>query len=437
MEQVVQLPMSFLYKIGSLICLLVFGTAFMVTENVLSVLKRGPSMAILFANEYALTMVSLIGSAIRFTLNCIDTLNPEEPFEQRSTVIFYLDFFVDLFKLLIYTAFFAVVMAYYGLPIHIIRDLYVTVISFTKRVKDMVKYHQIMSTLQTRYPDVTADELATCNDPTCIICREEMTASVKRLPCGHFFHFKCLKSWLERQQVCPTCRKSVLEVVKPQPQPQPQSQQTQNQIQQESFYNGYPGNYRPNWSETNSITGSSQYSLNTANSAGSSQYSLNSAGASQNSLNTANSSISLNNSHSHSRIMLSPLRRSHSTSSLLPVLIDNEINNQELLISESERLKIAADLERLGRRSRSPLSESHDPLNLPPTQAQPNPLSPRSHVKSKIEYVEELMSEHEKILHTLRQVESEFVRERSFSRSRSLSFEHETEEEGEKRAPEA
>jgi E3 ubiquitin-protein ligase synoviolin len=24
------------------------------------------------------------------------------------------------------------------------------------------------------------------------------------LPCGHIFHFHCLRSWLERQQTCPT-----------------------------------------------------------------------------------------------------------------------------------------------------------------------------------------------------------------------------------------
>lgn len=403
MEQVIQLPMAFLYKIGGLLSLLIFGTAFMMTGNVASVLRKGPSMAILFANEYALTMVSLIGSAIRFTLNCFDTLNPEEPFEQRSSVIFYLDFFVDLFKLLIYAGFFAVVMAFYGLPIHIIRDLYVTVISFTKRVRDMVNYHQIMSTLQSRYPDVTADELAACNDPTCIICREEMTSSVKRLPCGHFFHFKCLKSWLERQQVCPTCRKSVLDVVK-----QPAPAVVQAPVPQEPLY---PGNYRPSWSET-----------------------------------TATNSPSMSNNTSitnNSRILFSPLRRSHSASSLLPVLLDDEKNGEEellLSISESEKLKVAAELERIGRRSRSPLhhqftnvpsgvssSDSSESPLLFSAASSSNPLSPLSHVKSKIEYVEELMGEHEKILQKLRQVESDIVRGRSFrgSLSRSLCREFE------------
>ena len=32
----------------------------------------------------------------------------------------------------------------------------------------------------------------------------------KKLPCGHVLHFACLRSWLERQQNCPTCRAPVL-----------------------------------------------------------------------------------------------------------------------------------------------------------------------------------------------------------------------------------
>ena len=413
MEQVVQLPKGFIYKIGGLLSLLIFGAAFMVTDNVVSVLKKGPSMSILFANEYALTLVSLLGSCIRFTLNCMDALNPDEAFEQRSTVIFYLDFFVDLFKLLIYTGFFAVVMAYYGLPIHIIRDLYVTIISFSKRVRDMIKYHQIMSSLQTRYPDVTPAELEACNDTTCIICREEMLTAVKRLPCGHFFHFKCLKSWLERQQVCPTCRKSVLDAPKPV---------------------HYPAEQRREWDETNSQASRTDSQVSHTDSQ---------LSRSNTQLSTYHDALNRSNSiSSTTRLLLSPLRRSHSTSSLHPMqpalLLDED--EKEILISENERLKIVAELERIGRRSKSPLYlqsfENAQALNTNSNDNNSNydhsndnnsivnvcPLSPLSHVKSKIEFVEELMIQHENILTKLRQVENEIIREKSFSRSRSASF---------------
>jgi E3 ubiquitin-protein ligase synoviolin len=49
-------------------------------------------------------------------------------------------------------------------------------------------------------------------DSVCIICREEMraTGASKRLPCTHMFHVNCLRSWFQRQQTCPTCRRDIL-----------------------------------------------------------------------------------------------------------------------------------------------------------------------------------------------------------------------------------
>ena len=60
------------------------------------------------------------------------------------------------------------------------------------------------------FPDATADELRALDD-ACAICREVMAAGAKRLPCGHYFHLACVRTWLEEQQTCPTCRRSVLD----------------------------------------------------------------------------------------------------------------------------------------------------------------------------------------------------------------------------------
>ena len=120
-----------------------------------------------------------------------------------------------------------ILMAFYGIPIHILRDLFMTIRSFIKRVNDFIQYRNATRDMNARYPDATAEELGREN--TCIICREEMRPWVqpgadaarpgrrvderqraKKLPCGHILHFSCLRSWLERQQVCPTCRRPVL-----------------------------------------------------------------------------------------------------------------------------------------------------------------------------------------------------------------------------------
>lgn len=123
-------------------------------------------------------------------------------------------------KLSIYVTFFAVLLMFYGLPIHIIRDVYITASAFFKRLSSLLKYRRAMQNMHG-LDDATADDLS--REDTCIICREEMRvwdpqANIgavertrpKKLACGHILHLGCLKSWLERQQVCPTCRRPVL-----------------------------------------------------------------------------------------------------------------------------------------------------------------------------------------------------------------------------------
>lgn len=124
-----------------------------------------------------------------------------------------------MIKLGIYVAFFFMLLMFYGLPIHIMRDLFMTSRDFVKRLHALLRYRRAIQEMN-RYPDATAEELAQEN--TCIICREEMRpwdpannpgaidrVRPKKLPCSHILHLGCLKSWLERQQVCPTCRSPV------------------------------------------------------------------------------------------------------------------------------------------------------------------------------------------------------------------------------------
>ena len=157
-------------------------------------------------------------------------------------LLFYLDLVADFVKLVTYLLFFMVILVCYGLPLHIIRDVYMTMRSFMQKCKDLIQYRKATRNMNERYPDASAAELAALSDPICIICREEMVGNQpnnaaagggaaatgrqneaqaaaqaaaprtagsnsnvpKKLPCGHIFHFHCLKSWLERQQSCPT-----------------------------------------------------------------------------------------------------------------------------------------------------------------------------------------------------------------------------------------
>ncbi|RVX01669.1 ERAD-associated E3 ubiquitin-protein ligase HRD1B [Vitis vinifera] len=96
----------------------------------------------------------------------------------------------------------------YGVPLHLIRELYETFRNFRVRIADYIRYRKMTSNMNDRFPDATPEELD-ASDATCIICREEMVTA-KKLICGHLFHMHCLRSWLERQHTCPTCRALVV-----------------------------------------------------------------------------------------------------------------------------------------------------------------------------------------------------------------------------------
>ncbi|KAK1760917.1 ERAD-associated E3 ubiquitin-protein ligase HRD1 [Echria macrotheca] len=149
----------------------------------------------------------------------VEEMDIEVPgWESKGQWVLTLDLVADFIKLGIYTAFFCVLFTFYGLPIHIIRDWFMTTRSFLKRLSALIRYRQALKDMD-QYADATPEDLEREN--TCIICREEMRpwdpadntqverTRAKKLPCGHILHFGCLKSWLERQQVCPTCRRPV------------------------------------------------------------------------------------------------------------------------------------------------------------------------------------------------------------------------------------
>ncbi|KAG0270483.1 E3 ubiquitin-protein ligase hrd1 [Actinomortierella ambigua] len=241
MEQSPGLPASFHVRMVTMMSFLIYIDAVMVSSAIAHFMKSPPNMMIMFAFEYTLLATSLAASFGKYALHTID-MQSEEPWENKSMLLFYLDLLADFVKLATYMMFFVVILMYYGLPVHIIRDVYMTLRSFLQKCKDLVQYRMATRNMNERYPDATPTDLAALSDPICIICREEMVSVAqpapaaparedangnparpatprsaalnnvpKKLPCGHIFHFHCLKSWLERQQSCPTCRRMVLD----------------------------------------------------------------------------------------------------------------------------------------------------------------------------------------------------------------------------------
>ncbi|GAA5940902.1 uncharacterized protein JCM15063_000914 [Sporobolomyces koalae] len=211
------------------------------------ILVEGPTVMIMFASEYMILVASVWATSMKYVITCID-MRREVQWEEKSIYIFYVDLIADFFKLVTYLTFFGLTLTFYGLPLNILRDVYLTLRSFLLRIRDLRRYRLATKNMETLYPDATRQEMEQMSDKTCIICREDMEFQLsatqgpaeaegqatngqgvdqppppvpttprrgpnetpKKLPCGHVFHFHCLKSWLERQQSCPTCRRPVL-----------------------------------------------------------------------------------------------------------------------------------------------------------------------------------------------------------------------------------
>nr|XP_043630333.1 ERAD-associated E3 ubiquitin-protein ligase HRD1B-like [Erigeron canadensis] len=168
---------------------------------------RQASVSLFFSFEYTILATTTMSTFVKYVFYVSDMLM-EGQWEKKAVYTFYLELIRDLIHLSLYLCFFLVIFVNYGVPLHLIRELYETFRNFKLRIADYIRYRKITSNMNDRFPDATSEEL-NASDATCIICREEMTTA-KKLVCGHLFHVHCLRSWLERQHTCPICRALVI-----------------------------------------------------------------------------------------------------------------------------------------------------------------------------------------------------------------------------------
>lgn len=192
--------------------------------------------------QYGILMASIMNTILKYLLSAYELRRAGRrggenapPWENKSMWVFYIELAtgrylyllskqpilhipLDFLKLTTYLIFFIIIITFYGLPLNIVRDVYITARSFITRLRALHRYQTATRNMDQRYPNATEAELTAMSDRTCIICREDMilptqaraqvndgpNVTPKKLPCGHIFHFHCLRSWLERQQSCPT-----------------------------------------------------------------------------------------------------------------------------------------------------------------------------------------------------------------------------------------
>jgi WW domain/Ring finger domain len=132
--------------------------------------------------------------------------------DRRAMMSFAIELQAQAAKFLFYVVFFAIVFTYYGMPINIFREVYVSFQQLRRRLIAFNTYRRLTHNMDKRFKPIKDDDELTRLGHTCIICRDSMDClgGCVTLPgCGHAFHKHCLHDWLVQQQTCPTCRSDI------------------------------------------------------------------------------------------------------------------------------------------------------------------------------------------------------------------------------------
>jgi len=205
LEQVMPVSIATHIRLSILILLLItcdIGVAYYCVQQTIA---NGKSVLILFGFECGVLVISVFNIICRFIIHIVD-VNTRHGLVSKGLYIMIIDLICDAFRFVTYVFFFCLVFVYYGLPIHIIREVGIAFYNFQRRLVSLIKYLRLTKNLDERFENATQEEMTAAGD--CLICREGLEIGQK-LACGHVFHLDCLRMWLQHQQTCPLCRADI------------------------------------------------------------------------------------------------------------------------------------------------------------------------------------------------------------------------------------
>eukprot|EP01060_Flectonema_neradi_P038119 TRINITY_DN790_c7_g1_i1.p1 TRINITY_DN790_c7_g1~~TRINITY_DN790_c7_g1_i1.p1 ORF type:complete len:561 (+),score=98.91 TRINITY_DN790_c7_g1_i1:69-1685(+) len=168
---------------------------------------NGPSVRLIILEEFVIMSILASTSLLRLLVHFIDARRNRR-WEGKGSVRFYLEIVSDVLQCGTYILFFFVIYSYYGLPINLLREMFVTVRNLYRTSHNFMNYRRLAANLDEQFRDATEEEVE--QDPTCSICYDELyCGDAKKLGCSHMFHRHCLRQWLERQTTCPYCRQNI------------------------------------------------------------------------------------------------------------------------------------------------------------------------------------------------------------------------------------
>lgn len=205
LEQVMPVSISTHVRLQGVILTLFAADLAIANYCVQSTLAGGSTILILFGFEFGLLVIAAFNTMTKYYLHVLDSYL-SRGLVGKGLYIMILEVLCDAFRVVTYVMFFCLIYSYYGLPLHILREVWVSFVMFQRRLVSFIKYLKLIQNLETKFVSATPEEIADAGD--CLVCRETMESG-KKLPCGHVFHVDCLRMWLQHQQSCPLCRADI------------------------------------------------------------------------------------------------------------------------------------------------------------------------------------------------------------------------------------
>ncbi|XP_062570495.1 E3 ubiquitin-protein ligase AMFR-like [Saccostrea cucullata] len=212
-------------------------------------LQTGPTIFAFLAAECLLLGIRALYVVVRYVIHLWD-MSVASVWENKSIYIYYTELGFELAYLAVDFAHHLHMLLWGNIflsmaSLVICMQLRYLFYEFKRRINRHKNYRRVVQNMEARFPMATKEELQGHND-NCAVCWERMEVA-RKLPCGHLFHNSCLRSWLEQDTSCPTCRMSLNEGPQVDPNlnvpdergaapPQPPQQQPQNQFTNHFFH---------------------------------------------------------------------------------------------------------------------------------------------------------------------------------------------------------
>lgn len=195
-------------KLLSLLCVILLSCMALLVVSGIVAMQAGLTIFAFMAAECLILGIKILHVMTRYAIHLWD-LNMDGIWEKRSLYVYYSELLFQLSALIVEFAHHLHMLLYGNIflsmaSLVIFMQLRYLFHEFQRRVKRHKNYIRVVRNMEARFPMATASDLENCHDD-CAICWEKME-NARKLPCGHFFHHSCLRSWLEQDTSCPTCR---------------------------------------------------------------------------------------------------------------------------------------------------------------------------------------------------------------------------------------